>query len=133
MKKLKPTPSVITRDCTNFKNYLKNQFKVKNFGEFICTYTFPFDELETLQQAAAQAGTKPVSLRLYYGCNADGTGHKLYMSLLDEKGEIIADSGISPDIDHNKTARASTALDEISVTERSMLVAAERKFSCLKC
>ncbi len=127
MKKLKATPSIITRDCTNFKNYLKNQFKVKNFGEFICTYTFPFDELEALQQTAAAADKKPASLRLYYGCKADGTGHKLYMSLVDEQGEIIADTGFSNDNNPNKTALASNTLEEIGVTERAMLVEAERK------
>jgi len=92
MAKQKTNPSAITRDCTNFKNYLKNQFEVENFGEFICTYTFPLSEMEALKKAAADTGKNATSMRLYYGCNADGTGHKLYMSLLDEEGEIIVDS-----------------------------------------
>lgn len=114
--------SVITRNCTNFKNYLKNQFEIENFGEFICTYTFPFEEVEELKQAAAAAGKTPVSLRLYYGCQVDGSNHHLHMSLLDAQGEIIVDSSTLvnkkrkktalPNLDGNRAFVAAAALAE---------------------
>ena len=127
MKNQKTTPSEITRDCTNFKNYLKNQFKVNDFGEFICTYTFPFDEIEALKKAAAQIGKIPVSFRLYYGCNADGTGHKLYISLLDNQGEVIVDSSTLNNTIPIKTVMAETALMEASANGGSAAAAEERK------
>ncbi|WP_147275623.1 hypothetical protein [Adhaeribacter pallidiroseus] len=128
MKNQKSTQSEITRDCTNFKNYLKNQFEVENFGEFICTYTFPIAEMEALKEAAAQLGKKPVSLRLYYGCNADGTGHKLYMSLLDNQGKIIVDSSTLSNNNVNKTILNETELAEVSLNGGSvMALNSERK------
>lgn len=74
------TDQLITEKCRNFKKYLTDKFEVSDFGEFICASTFSLAELDNLRQ---QAGNENVtSFRLYYGCETDGSGHKLYLKLV---------------------------------------------------
>ncbi|QMU26835.1 hypothetical protein [Adhaeribacter radiodurans] len=108
-------PSAITQGCTNFRNYLRDDLKVENFQEFIFTYSFPLEEIEDLKKKAQAAGKEPVSIRLYYGCNQDGSNHKLHMSLLDKNLEVIVDSTELTNELHNFAMPAGIA------------VAAERK------
>ncbi|QNF35304.1 hypothetical protein HUW51_22240 [Adhaeribacter swui] len=126
MSKKNQNSSVITQDCTNFRNFLRDTLGLENFNDFIFSYAFPLQEIEDLKAAAKALGKEPVALRLYYGCAPDGKNHKLYMSLLDNNQEVIVDSstlnssGGSTSKPHHASLLASTttAIAAIAPQER---------------
>jgi hypothetical protein len=79
----------ITEQCSNFKDYLNNEFGIINFGNFLCASTFSLKSLFKLL-GEADNNVQPVYFRIYYGCDEDGSGHKMFLALLDAGMNVIA-------------------------------------------
>lgn len=93
-----------TEKCKNFKDYLAREFKVQNFGNFVCAYKFSLVEINALV-AAANDHTTAAAIRVYYGCNAQGDNHRLFLAVLDENDAVL----VAQPLRENQTQSATEA------------------------
>jgi hypothetical protein len=96
----------LTDKCKNFRDYLANTFQVTKYGNFLAAVTYPIAEIEQLLSDARAAGRNPVSVRVYYGCDDQGTNHELILVLVDANGDIIQAASIYESISEARTVSA---------------------------
>jgi hypothetical protein len=108
----------ITQKCENFKNHLANNFKIPQYGNFIGAYRFPIDLINNLLDSAASSGT-PAYVKAYYGCNAQGEDHQLYLAVLDANDNVLkAQSVEDSQAQSSADTRESTASAALSSPNR---------------
>lgn len=62
---------------------------MREFGDFVCAYTFPLADINALVAEANQIG-RAAAVRVYYGCNAGGDDHRLFLAVLDQNENVLA-------------------------------------------